>query len=75
MYKITSFQILELFHIHHIITMSDTAKGKTLVIDNGSGFCRAGFAGDEAPKAVLPTIVGRPRQQVSLFRSLVRFNQ
>nr|GAT49884.1 predicted protein [Mycena chlorophos] len=34
-----------------------------LVIDNGSGMCKAGFAGDDAPRAVFPSIVGRPRQQ------------
>jgi len=32
-----------------------------LVIDNGSGTIKAGFAGDEAPRAVFPSIVGRPR--------------
>ena len=32
-----------------------------IVIDNGSGMCKAGFAGDDAPKAVFPNIVGRPR--------------
>ena len=32
------------------------------VVDNGSGMCKAGFAGDDAPKAVFPSIVGRPRQ-------------
>ena len=32
-----------------------------LVIDNGSGMCKAGFAGDDAQKAVFPNIVGRPR--------------
>ncbi|KAG8753998.1 actin [Ceratobasidium sp. 423] len=34
-----------------------------LVIDNGSGMCKAGFAGDDAPRAVLHPVVGRPRQQ------------
>ncbi|ESK86729.1 actin [Moniliophthora roreri MCA 2997] len=34
-----------------------------LVIDNGSGMCKAGFAGDDAPRAVFPCIVGRPRMQ------------
>ena len=29
-----------------------------LVIDNGSGMCKAGFAGDDAPRAVFPSIVG-----------------
>ena len=34
-----------------------------LVIDNGSGMCKAGFAGDDAPRAVFPSIVGRPRHR------------
>ena len=34
-----------------------------LVVDNGSGMCKAGFAGDDAPRAVFPSIVGRPRQR------------
>ncbi|XP_011670747.2 actin, cytoplasmic-like [Strongylocentrotus purpuratus] len=34
-----------------------------LVIDNGSGTTRAGFAGDDAPQAVFPSLVGRPRNQ------------
>ena len=35
---------------------------KAVVIDNGSGMCKAGFGGDDAPKAVFPSVVGRPRQ-------------
>uniref|UniRef100_A0A8C9A1K0 Beta-actin n=1 Tax=Prolemur simus TaxID=1328070 RepID=A0A8C9A1K0_PROSS len=31
----------------------------TLVIHNGSGTCKAGFAGDNTPRAVFPSIVGR----------------
>jgi len=34
-----------------------------LVIDNGSGMVKAGFAGDDAPRSVFPSIVGRPRHQ------------
>ena len=34
---------------------------QAVVIDNGSGMCKAGFAGDDAPRAVFPSIVGRPR--------------
>jgi actin-related protein len=33
------------------------------VIDNGSGMVKAGFAGDDAPRAVFPSIVGRPKHQ------------
>jgi len=32
-----------------------------LVVDNGSGMCKAGFAGDDAPTAVFPSIVGRSK--------------
>jgi len=34
-----------------------------LVVDGGSGLCKAGFAGDDAPRAVFPSIVGRPRHE------------
>ncbi|XP_009239004.1 beta-actin-like protein 2 isoform X3 [Pongo abelii] len=34
-----------------------------LVVDNGSGMCKAGFGGDDAPRAVFPSIIGRPRHQ------------
>ncbi|KAL0661873.1 hypothetical protein Bca4012_098710 [Brassica carinata] len=32
-----------------------------LVVDNGTGMVKAGFAGDDAPRAVFPSIIGRPR--------------
>lgn len=32
-----------------------------LIIDNGSGYCKAGFSGEEGPRAVFPCIVGRPK--------------
>ncbi|OIT38619.1 actin-101 [Nicotiana attenuata] len=32
-----------------------------LVIDNGTGLSKAGFAGDDSPRAVFESIVGRPR--------------
>ena len=32
-----------------------------IVIDNGSGMCKAGFASEDAPRAVFPCIVGRPK--------------
>jgi actin beta/gamma 1 len=34
-----------------------------LVVDNGSGMCKAGFVDDDAPCAVFPSIVGRPKYQ------------
>eukprot|EP01083_Nonionella_stella_P083224 230023_1 len=41
-------------------TMAD-AEVQAVVIDNGSGFMTGGFAGDDAPSVVFPSIVGRPR--------------
>jgi len=41
--------------------MDDEVAG--LVVDNGSGMVKAGFAGDDAPRAVFPSIVGRPRHK------------
>merc|ERR1719326_2002103 len=38
--------------------------GGALVVDNGSGMVKAGFAGDDAPRAVFPSIVGRPLYKV-----------
>ena len=35
----------------------------TIVIDNGSGMMKAGFKGDDCPRSVFSTIVGRPRHQ------------
>jgi len=38
-------------------------ESQALVVDNGSGMVKAGFAGDDAPRAVFPSIVGRPKHQ------------
>uniref|UniRef100_A0A4X2KDH3 Actin alpha cardiac muscle 1 n=1 Tax=Vombatus ursinus TaxID=29139 RepID=A0A4X2KDH3_VOMUR len=43
--------------------MCDEDEVTALVCDNGSGLVKAGFAGDDAPRAVFPSIVGRPRHQ------------
>lgn len=51
------------FQVTDRVTMCDEDVA-ALVVDNGSGMCKAGFAGDDAPRAVFPSIVGRPRYQV-----------
>ncbi len=43
--------------------MADDGEVSALVCDNGSGMVKSGFAGDDAPRAVFPSIVGRPRHQ------------
>jgi len=42
---------------------NDGETSNSLVVDNGSGMVKAGFAGDDAPRAVFPSMVGRPKHQ------------
>lgn len=39
----------------------DLDEVEPIVIDNGSGVCKAGFAGDDKPRSAFPSVVGRPR--------------
>lgn len=39
---------------------------QTIIIDNGSGMVKAGFAGEEGPRSVFPAIVGRPKNQSAM---------
>lgn len=41
--------------------MADTLHNAPIVLDNGSGTIRAGFAGDDTPKCYFPSYVGRPK--------------
>jgi len=36
---------------------------QALIIDNGSGMCKAGIAGEDAPRVEFPYIVGRPKHR------------
>lgn len=38
-------------------------KGVPVVIDNGSGMCKAGLSGDDAPRSSFPSVVGRPKYE------------
>ena len=38
-------------------------RGTPVVIDNGSGMCKAGLSGDDAPRSSFPSIVGRPKYE------------
>ena len=51
------------FKIHTPNTMCEDEIA-ALVIDNGSGMIKAGFAGDDAPRTSFPSIVGQPKCQV-----------
>jgi len=43
--------------------MADEDKQAAVVVDNGTGQMKAGFSGDDAPKCVFPSVVGRPRHE------------
>lgn len=46
--------------LHLIPTMADL-HNTPIVIDNGSGTIRAGYAGEDLPKCYFPSFVGRPK--------------
>jgi len=39
---------------------------QSIVCDNGSGMVKAGFSGDDAPRSVFPSIIGRPRNEMAM---------
>ena len=41
--------------------MAESLHNAPIVLDNGSGTIRAGFAGDDVPKCTFPSWVGRPK--------------
>ena len=45
--------------------MTDYEETPAVVIYNGSGVIKAGFAGDDVPKVAFHNVLGRPRFQVS----------
>ena len=44
----------------------------SVVCDNGSGMVKAGFSGDDAPRCVFPSIVGRPKTDVVMAGGVKR---
>ena len=38
-----------------------------IVVDNSSGMCKAGFCGDDAPRAVFPSIIGRRKHTLIMI--------
>lgn len=41
--------------------------GTPVVIDNGSGMCKAGFSGNDAPTTSFPALVGYPKYEQMLI--------
>jgi len=43
--------------------MDETAARKAIVLDNGTGLSKNGFAGEDQPRSVFPTLIGYPKYQ------------
>merc|ERR1719276_250690 len=50
----------------------DSEESQSLVIDNGSGMVKAGYSGDDAPRSVFPSIVGRARFQQQMVGTVTK---
>lgn len=44
--------------------MSDELHTKPLVLDNGTGYTKIGFAGEDQPRSVFPTLIGYPKNPI-----------
>ncbi|XP_061457909.1 uncharacterized protein LOC133372838 [Rhineura floridana] len=54
--------------------MSHSRKAElpAVIIDNGSGVCKAGISGEQAPRTVVATVVGYPKSQAIMFGPVQR---
>ena len=55
--------------------LDDDIHVPALVVDCGSGMCRAGFAGDDAPRSMFSTIVGRSKFEVFIYLFITCLSQ
>ncbi|XP_017044659.1 actin-like protein 53D [Drosophila ficusphila] len=53
------------------MSSEDDSRQAAVVIDNGSGVCKAGFSTRDTPQVVFPSIVGKPRHLNVLVDSLI----
>lgn len=47
-------------------TFSEAMTKNPLVIDNGSGYIKAGLTGEEKPTCIIPSFVGRAKHKAVL---------
>jgi actin-related protein len=47
--------------------MAEEPEQQSLVLDKGTGMLKDGFAGDDAPRCVFPSIVGRPKTESAMM--------
>ena len=46
--------------------MNETNNFTAVVIDNGSGECKAGLTGEDAPRPIFPTVVARRKRNYTI---------
>ncbi|XP_074874148.1 actin, cytoplasmic-like isoform X1 [Carettochelys insculpta] len=46
---------------------SETLELSAVIFDNGSGLCKAGLSGEQAPRSVIATLVGYPKSKAIMF--------
>lgn len=49
--------------------MAEGEEKPCVIIDNGTGYTKAGFSGEEGPRAVFPAVVGRPKNATAMVGS------
>jgi actin-related protein len=59
--------IIILYKNKYLKMVEGSDENTVVVLDNGSGMMKAGFAGEEAPQCVFPAIVGRPKNQSAMM--------
>ncbi len=67
--KLRQVQQLPTLH-QQLIAMGSRLLNAPIVLDNGSGTIRAGFAGQDLPKCYFPSFVGRPKHVRALAGAL-----
>jgi actin-related protein len=43
-----------------------------IIIDNGSGMCKAGFSGNDAPNTSFPAVVGYPKYNTCMVGYMMK---
>lgn len=53
-------------HTVSVVSKMSIPEGVPIVCDNGSGVVKAGFAGEDAPRAMFSSVIGRARHQLAM---------
>ncbi len=51
----------------HQMAEEELVTAKPLVVDNGTGLSKNGYAGEDQPRSVFPTLIGYPKYPAYRF--------